>query len=363
MKAILKTLATVVGLPTLVAALYFGLVASDVYVSEAKFSVRSAKGSSIPAGLGALLASPVLPAGGGGDGAVVMDYTSSLDMLRELSERIDVVAHYSDPDIDPLSRLDPDADRRELLEYFTRHVELERDALGSVFTLNVHAFDPETAHEMAELVIELNEDLVNTLSARIEEDAVSTAKSEMARAEARVRKAAADVNAFRIANDSLGPAEESAALFSRISGIESQLSAVQAELTEKRAFMREDSADIRTLVNRARALERQLGLEKGRAIGDAGTGLGSLIESYQPLVLEQEIAQQQYASALAAFEAARIDAQTKKQYLIEIVRPSLPDTATEPRRLVKVVTVAVFSFLAWLIGGLLWSALRDHIGH
>jgi len=88
-----------------------------------------------------------------------------------------------------------------------------------------------------------------------------------------------------------------------------------------------------------------------------------LIESYQPLVLEQQIAQQQYASSLASFELARIEAQRKKQYMITFVDPNLPDAASEPRRIISIVTVFLFSFLAYLIGGLLWSALKDHMGH
>jgi capsular polysaccharide transport system permease protein len=87
------------------------------------------------------------------------------------------------------------------------------------------------------------------------------------------------------------------------------------------------------------------------------------VGNYQPLLLEQEIAQQGYASSLASFEAARIDAQRKKQYLITFIEPNLPDAATEPRRLIKIVTVMVYSFLAYLIFGLLWSALKDHMGH
>ena len=80
MKAILKTLATVVGVPTLIAALYFGLVASDVYVSESRFSVRTAKSSPSFGGLGALLAAPGIT-GGSHESLVVVDYTESLDML------------------------------------------------------------------------------------------------------------------------------------------------------------------------------------------------------------------------------------------------------------------------------------------
>ena len=364
MRAILKTLATVVGVPTLVAAIYYGLIASDVYVSEARFAIRSATGTSTASGLSALLASPVLQTSGQ-DSQVVIDYSASNDMLDRLRERVDLVAHYSDGKVDPLSRLDPEATRQELLEYYRDRVSIERESAGDVMKVRVRAFDPQTAQRIASLVIELNEDLVNRLSNRMEEDAIATARQEMERAAERVRRTAKDINRFQTANDSLSPADESAALFGRISGIETRITETRAELSEKLAYMRESSADVVVLKNRLNALERQLRIERGRVTGTGGGAgtLGTLIESFQPLVLEQEMAQQQYAVALASLESARVDAQLKKQYLVTFVEPSFPDAATEPERLIKTVTVAVFAFLAYLVGGLLWSALRDHIGY
>ena len=362
MKTILKTLATVVGVPTLIASIYFGLIASDVYVSEARFAIRSAKGAPATSGLSALLASPVLQSAGQ-DSSVVVDYSKSVDMLERLRERVDFVGHYSDEDVDLLSRLDPEATQQELLDYYRDRVSIERDSASDVMKVRVRAFDSETARRIAALVIELNESLVNRLSSRIEDDAMATARAEMERAVQRVRSTAQDINRFQTANDSVSPADESAALFGRLSGIETRISETRAELSEKLAYMREDSADVVVLENRLNALERQLGLERGRVTGGGDGTLGALIESFQPLVLEQEMAQQQYAVALASLESARVDAQMQKQYLVTFVEPSLPDAATEPERIVSVVTVAVFAFLAYLVGGLLWSALRDHIGY
>lgn len=362
MNSILKTLATVVGLPTLIATLYFGLLASDMYVSEAKVAVRSAKSGVSTSGLTALLASPVLSSGGQ-DSQVVMDYATSLDIVDELRKRIDFVGHYSDSDVDFLSRLDPEATAEEVLEYYLERVSFQRDMVSDVLTVKVRAFSPEVAQEIATLIIELNERLVNEMSSRMEQDAIASARAEVDRAVAQLRKTAQDINRFQSANDSVSPRDESVALFSRVATIEDRLSETRAILSETLAYMREDSADVVVLKNRINALERQLSLEKARVTGDGEGDLGSLVENFQPLVLEQEIAQQGYAASLASFEAARIDAQRKKQYLITFVEPNLPESASEPRRLIKIITVTVYSFLTYLIFGLLWSALKDHMGH
>lgn len=362
MKNILKTLATIVGVPTLVAAIYFGLIASDMYVSEAKVAVRSAKSGLSTNGLTALLSSPVLSSGGQ-DSLVVMEYSNSLDIVQKLRDRVDFVSHYSNTDIDYLSRLRADATHDDVLQYYLERVSIQRDVSSDVLTVKVRAFTAEMAQEIASLIIELNEQLVNELSTRMEEDAMASARDEVDRAVTHLRRTAQDINRFQAANDSVSPNDESVALFGRLSVLEARLSETRATLSETLAYMREDSADVVVLQNRIKALQRQLDREKGRVTGSGENNLGSLVENFQPLVLEQEIAQQGYAASLASLEAARIDAQRKKQYLITFIEPSLPDAPTEPRRFIKILTVMVYSFLAYLIFGLLWSALKDHMGH
>jgi len=334
MNALLRSLLVVVGIPTMAATIYFGLFASDIYVSESRFAIRSAKAGASVSGLAAILSSPMV-SGGGQDTSVIADYTHSQDLLKQVREKLDITSHYSNTDVDALSRLDDNATDEQLLEYFQEHVTLVRDS-----------------------------GLVNTLSTRIEEDALETARNEVERASEKVLLASSQMTRFQNANASLNPAAESSAILSVITGIESKLVEARAALSEKRAYMRDTSPEVITLKNRVNALSRQLRLEKGRVVGDGTQGqqMNNLIESYQPLVLEQEMAQQQYASALTSLEVARVEAQRKKQYLITFIQPNLPDEALEPRRLTEVVTVLLFSFLAYLIGGLMWSALKDHIG-
>jgi len=363
MNALLRSLLVVVGIPTMVATIYFGLFASDIYVSESRFAIRSAKAGTSVTGLAAILSSPMV-SGSGQDTSVVADYTHSQDMLKRVLEQLDITSHYSNDDVDMLSRLDDDATDEQLLEYFKEHVMLVRDSASDVLTLKVRAYEPKMAQQLAQLIIELNEKLVNTLSSRIEEDALKTARNEVDRASEKVFQASSQMTNFQNTNASLNPAAESSAILGVVTGIETKLVEARAALSEKRAYMRDTSPEVITLKNRVNALSRQLRLEKGRVVGDGDQGqqMNNLIESYQPLLLEQEMAQQQYASALTSLEVARVEAQRKKQYLITFIEPNLPDEALEPKRLNEIITVLLFSFLAYLIGGLMWSALKDHIG-
>ena len=245
MHPVIRSFALAVGIPTLLASGYYGFVASDVYVSEARFAIRSAKGGSGGGGLAAILSSPIVSSGSQ-DAMVVADYAHSHDMLNKVQSELDVRAHYSAPSVDFVARLDESANEEELLEYVTRRIDIMRDSQSDVLTLMTRAHDPLTAQRLAELVIELSERLVNQMSTRMEADALATAEAEIDRASAQLQKASLDLIGYQSANASLNPAAESSALLGLVSGIEQRIVETRAELGEKRAFMRENSPAITT---------------------------------------------------------------------------------------------------------------------
>ncbi len=361
MNAILRSFLIVCGIPTLIASLYFGAIASDVYVSEARFSIRSANSGGGGGGLADFLVSPIMSSGGQ-DVMVVADYVKSQDMLLSIQHSLALRSHYSNKSNDFLARLDENATNEELLDYYSDRVQLLHDTASDVITLKVHAFDAQFSQDLANLIIRLSEDLVNRMSNRIEADALSVAKKEVERTSEKLRVASNNIRGFRNDNQSLNPAAESEAYVGLVSGMEQKILEVRTELSEKGAYMRRNAPEMVSLLNKENALKRQLKIEKGRVSGNKnGAELSGLIDAYQPLVLDQELAQQQYASALTSLEVARLEAQRKKQYLITFIEPSLPDEAVEPRRFYQVLTVFISAFIAYLIGGLMWSALRDHL--
>ena len=76
----------VVVLPTVAASSYFGLIATDVYISESRFILRSAQRPAREGGLNALLQSTGLPGFQRSveDAYAVQDFMLSRDALRQL---------------------------------------------------------------------------------------------------------------------------------------------------------------------------------------------------------------------------------------------------------------------------------------
>ena len=126
--------------------------------------------------------------------------------------------------------------------------------------------------------------------------------------------------------------------------------------------MHSDSIQVKTLQNRVAALSQQVESERGRLASEGGSDLTRLIDGYSPLLLEQELAQHRYSSALASLEVARADAQRKQRYLIPFVKPALPDEATEPERAMNTLIVFLAAGLIYGIGALMLASVYDHMG-
>ncbi len=361
MKSVINSLVLVVGIPVLLAIVYYGNFASDLYVSEAKFSLRSSKNSVSLSGVAALFGSNEA-SGSGQDSVVIKDYIHSQDMLENLEERLNLFEQYSNTNIDYISRLDGFATREDFLDYMKGKIEVTRDESSNIISLKVKAFTAELSKAIALEIIGFSEGLVNRMSSRIESDTLQIAQAEVDRAAEKVRGVNQKLSMLRQKTSSIDPTTETSSVLGIVSGIETRLTEARTLLTEKRAYMRDSSSEVKTLINRVNALQEQLVAERKRLAGDQGGSMNGLIQQYQPLILEQELAREQYTSALVSLESARLEAQRKKQYLITFVEPNLPDKAIEPRRVMNVLTVALFSFLFYSVAGLMWSALKDHIG-
>src|SRR5215472_4695355 len=128
----------IVGLPTLVAGVYYFAIASDLYLSEAKFIVRSPKQVQTSS-IGALIQSTGL-ARAVDDTAVVEDFIMSRDAVRRLERENDLRALFGRPEGDFVTRFPGILMRSDFEALFRRYdhfVSVETDHTSGVTALRV----------------------------------------------------------------------------------------------------------------------------------------------------------------------------------------------------------------------------------
>src|ERR1700748_590161 len=184
--------------PTLVAAVYYSLLASPRYVSEAQFLVRGVSTSRI-GGLTAFFRTFGISRAVD-DANIVENYVISRDAVRALEARLPLREIFGRPEGDVFSRFPrfwENDSFEKLYEYYLRRVSVVADGAQGISSMKVETFRSEDSTKIARELLLLAEDLVNRMNTRAQADAVSSAQSEVTLAEAKIVAAQADLTAFR----------------------------------------------------------------------------------------------------------------------------------------------------------------------
>lgn len=353
-------LVTVV-VPTVLAAIYFGLIASDVYISESRFVVRSPQRLMQSGFLGTLLQGTSLSRTLD-DTYAVHDYVLSRDALKELNDQFALARVFSSSGIDFLSRfptLDWDDSFEGLHRYYRRRVSVELDSGTSISVLRVNAFSAKDARQINARLLEMSERLVNQLSERGRQDILRYASAEVQEAERRAKAAAIALAEFRMQKSVVDPERQSAAQLQQVAKLQDELIATKTQIAQLRAFTPENP-QLPVLGNRLDVLQREISTELAKVTG-GGSSLTNKAAPYLRLALEREFADKQLGAAMALLDVARGEAQKQQLYLDRIVAPHLPDYAVEPRRVRSVAMILVLGLLAWGILSLLLASIREHL--
>lgn len=350
----------IVGLPTLIAGVYFFAIASDLYVSEVKFVVRGPSKTPVSA-LSAMLSSAAGSAVSE-DTFAVHDYLMSRDAVRRLERENELRTLLGRPEGDLLTRF-PGVwywrkDFEALYQAYARFVSVEVDSTSGVSTLEVKAYRPEDAQRMARALMNFSEQLVNALNERSRHDALAVFQREVDTTEARIAKIQTELTAYRVKEKMLDPKSASVGPLELLAQMNTQLAAAKGRLAE---IIKDSpsSPQIRLYRTRIASLERLIG-EEGSKIAGNGNSVATAVGEYERLDVQRLLAQKQLASAFTSLEAARLEAQRQQLYLETIAQPNLADYPLYPKRLLSFATVVVSCLLAYGIAWLLVASVREH---
>ena len=346
-------------LPTILATVYFGLVASDIYISESRFVVRSPQRQA-PSGLGVLLQTAGFSRSQD-DTYTVHDFMRSRDAMGEIDGKLPLVPAFGDERIDVFSRFDPfglDGSVEAMYQYYQKHVGLGLDTLSSISTLTVRAYTAEDAYRINGMLLEMGERLINDLNERGRQDMVRFASDEVAQAEKRAKEAALQLSAYRTENSVFDPEKQSALQLQQVTRLQEELVAARLQLEQVRTLT-PANPQIPILQKRVASLDAEVRNETAKVTG-SGPSLTKKAAEYERLALERLFADKQLAAALQSLEQARNDAQRKQLYLERIVQPNKPDVAIEPRRIRGVLATFVLGLLLWGVLTIVVAGVREH---
>jgi capsular polysaccharide transport system permease protein len=358
-----------IGLPMLLAALYFTLMSHDRYVSTAVLTVRRASPDA-PAfgGLSTLLSGT---AGASlEDTRYLREYLHSLGLMRKLDARLQLRAHFESARTDVLMRLWPGVPQEEMLDYWRQRVQVSLDEASGLLTLRVQGFDPGFAQQVNQALLAESETFINDISQRIANEQLAFAKTELSRAAEQLTRNQQAMIEFQARHQMLDPLADVQATGARAAELRSRLTRLEADLNAKQAFLNDDAPDIATLKAELTALRQQLGRETSSATTTttdtvspgqrrAGT-LNKLAVEFDGLKTRVSLADSTYKSALASVEATRIESSRKLKSLVVIEPPTHPEMAEFPRRFYDIATLLLACLVVYTIARLAQATVQEH---
>lgn len=358
-KAVHPLFATTVLAPTFLAAVYFGLLATDIYISESRFVIRTPEKSSGSA-LGVILKSTGF-ATNSDESNTAQSAVLSRDALRILNQKEAFRNAFSRSDISIFDRFAPlgiNDSFEDLFLRFEKQVSVQRESGGSIIVLKVMAFSPQEAQHFNEQLLQIAEGTVNRLNERGRSDLIKFASEEVDEAKLKAQAAAVALAAFRQRTQIVDPEKQAAIKMQMIAKLQDELIATRSQIRGLQAVAPRNSQII-VLQAKLRELQQDIRSETA-GIAGAEKSLATASVDYQRLEVNNQVAAKQLAGALAALEEARNEARRKQGYVERIAQPSLPDASLQPKRLYSIMTVFALGLIIWGIVVLLIAGIKEH---
>jgi capsular polysaccharide transport system permease protein len=343
--------------PTLCVAIYYLVFAADQYVSEAQFMVRGTQDRSTSL-LGEMLGGSGLSTASEETSGVAA-YLVSHDASNALQKKLDIVSMLRRSGFDFRNWIGAHPSPESLLRYYRHHVSVSTNSNTGIVTLQVRAYRPEDARLMDEALLEQSEQLVNRFSARAEEDALRVANDQIQQTEARLETINQEMTHFRTTKQAIDPTRSSALTQQEITDFDAQLGIENEKLAEMKAVLKPDAQALRQQQERVNSLQDTLTSRQSNLVGGDGS-MAPVLGDYERLVLQQQLADKDYAAAVSALQTARLDAQRQHLYLVRVVEPNLPQKSLYPNRGLIILTVFISLCVAYGIGWLIVAGVREH---
>lgn len=350
-----------VAVPTLCALVYFGLIASDVYISESHFVVRNRQEQLQTTGVvGQLLQNTGL-SHGEDDTMLVHDFIVSRQAALELDRELGVQKHYSNPAVDIFSRfpgLDWNGSFENFLRYYRRRISVNLDPVTSVSVLTVRAYAAGDAQRINELLLQMAERLVNQLNERSRQDLIRYAEHDVSVAADKAKEASVALYTYRSQNAIFEPNKQAELQLASIVKLQEELVETQAQIVEM-TRLSPTNPQVATLQNRARSLQDAIQSESGKVTAP-NSSLTAHAAKMERLLVDMAFTDKLLTAALESLETARSQALRQELYLDRLVQPSRPDYAMEPRRVRSIVTVFLVGLILWGVASLVLASIREH---
>ncbi|WP_132256033.1 capsule biosynthesis protein [Methylobacterium segetis] len=335
-------------LPTLVGVIYFGLIASDRYVTEARFALRPAIGSvekAAPDAVGTNSGSPMHQMVAQ-DTLITYSYIHSRPMVEAVEAKVPLRQIFSRDEIDFVSRFDAEKPIEKFLKYWKNRVDVEIEQTSGIMTLTVNAFEAAESLAITKAILAESERMVNQLSVEARNDALAESTRELKLAEERITRLRLAVRDLRNQDGVLDAQKTNETNLKVLTELRTTRINLSVQLTLSLRDLAPESRRIIDLKTQIKDLDDNIArIERQSASQDPEQKrlLSDSLTRFEALDNERKDAEKYYSKVIAAHERARIIAARQIEFFNLVVQPVLAESAQQPRRLLMISLIAAGS--------------------
>lgn len=357
-------LALFVGLPTLLAGIYYYVVATPIFAAKTEFVIQQSSqvsGASGGGGIGGLLSGTTFA--NSQDSITVQGYLQSRDAMLRLDADEGFRAHFSAPDVDPIQRLDPGATQEDAYKTYGRNIHVSYDPTEGLVRMEVRATDPQKAVEFSHALLSYAEEQVDQLTHRLREDQMRGARESYEKAEADMLAAQRRVVELQEKYKVISSEVELQLITQQIGQLETQLSADRLSLQQMESNATPNRARMDPVKRRITALEGEIQTLRAKLTEAQGGDQSLAVVQGELLVAQADVQTRQLllAQSLQAMEAARIEANRQVRYLSVSVTPVAPDEAAYPRAFENTLVAGLIFAGIYLMIAMTAAILREQV--
>lgn len=351
----------VVVVPTTLAILYFGFIASPVYMSQSRFVIYSPNERSSSSGLGGLL-NVIGGTNSNRSAEILQSYFDSWAAMKHVNRKLDIAKIYGNSNVDIFDRyggiFHPFRNDVSLYRYYRTMVQDNLNTSTGISELGVKAYTPEDARAINQYLLKLGQRIVNQLNQEARQKSVSYAERSVAKAEAKFKEVSLALTRFRNSNQVFSPNAQSSGQLNLIEQLQTQYLAQKAQLEALRQHA-PDNPQVPVLEGAVQSLKKQIMEEQNKMTG-SNDSLASKDRIYENLKIQQSLAQKLLEAAFTSLQQARTTAQKQTLYLETISPPNLSDAPQGPERLKGILATLAVTLMIWGVLTVVIGGIKEH---
>ncbi len=351
----------VVALPSLLTCAYLLTRAEDQYASTLGFIVRKEEMSSAVELLGGL---SQLSGSSSSDTDILYEFIQSQKLVNQIDAQLNLREIYArHAETDPIFSFNSDGLVEDLVDYWSRMVNIHYDTGSGLIELEVKAFDPKEAQAIAQAIFDNSAAMINELSAIARDDTTRYAREELTQAVERLKQAREAVAQFRSRTRIVDPQAVIQGQMGLLNNLQQQLATALIESDMLAQSTSEGDPRLAQSARRIDVIRDRISQEREKFVRGGQSGADddyvNVLSEFERLTVDREFAERSYLAALSVDDSALAEAQRKSRYLAAYIAPTLPEKALYPQRLTIAAITAGFLLLIWSVGVLVYYSIKD----